>query len=110
MSPTSIPKEATVDLEHEDNVKEDTSQLKDAIRNMNPKELEHLKKIYQSFKRRFKLKSKSELIKLLFQQGSDLKEIRDLARELYEENQKLKGHDQLSDKAKEYYNEDNDKI
>ena len=49
-----------------------------------------LQKHFYQFKKRFKVKSKSELVAIIWQQGMEFKRLQDLAQELYEENKSLK--------------------
>lgn len=50
-----------------------------------------LQRHFNGFKKRFKIKSKSELVAIIWEQGLEFKKLQDIAQELYEENKKLKG-------------------
>lgn len=49
-----------------------------------------MQKHYNHFKNKFKVFSKSELTAMLWEQGLQFKELQEIAKELYEENKKLK--------------------
>lgn len=53
--------------------------------------LAHSKQIAQQLKRRLKLMSKSQLIQIIITYASDLQEMQGVSRQLFEENQALKG-------------------
>jgi len=53
--------------------------------------LEQSKEIYRQLKKVLKLRSKSDLIKIVVQYASDLQECQAMLKQLYEENKKLKG-------------------
>ena len=50
-----------------------------------------LQKHFWNFKKRFKVKAKSELVAIIWEQGMQYKKLQDIAQELYEENRALKG-------------------
>ncbi len=49
---------------------------------------------FNKFKRQMKLRSKSELVAVLWEQGIRYKELQDIAQELFEENKALKGENE----------------
>jgi predicted RNA-binding protein with PUA domain len=61
-----------------------------------------IQKQFNMFKKRFKVKSKSELVAIIWEQGIEFRKLQDIAQELYEENRALKG-----EKNEESSSEDN---
>lgn len=51
---------------------------------------DELQKHFWKFKKKFKIKSKSELVAIIWEQGMEYKKLQDIAQELYEENKALK--------------------
>lgn len=49
-----------------------------------------LQRHFNLFKKRFKVKSKSELVAILWEQGLQFKQLQDAAKELWDENQQIK--------------------
>ena len=60
-----------------------------------------LQAYYNSFKKRFKIMSKSELVAILWEQGMEFKRLQDISAQLYEENKRLNGetHKELTTPA-----------
>ncbi len=57
------------------------------IKAMTQKEMQQQ---FNMFKKRFKVRSKGELIAIIWEQGMEFKRLQDMAKELYEENKALK--------------------
>lgn len=57
------------------------------IKTLTQKEMQ---KQFNMFKKRFKVRSKGELIAIIWEQGMEFRKLQDIAQELYEENKTLK--------------------
>jgi len=57
------------------------------IKTLTKKEMQ---KQFNMFKKRFKVRSKGELIAIIWEQGMEFRKLQDIAQELYEENKTLK--------------------
>ena len=51
---------------------------------------QELQKHFNRFKKSFKVKSKSELVAILWEQGMEYKRLQDITQQLFEENKNLK--------------------
>ena len=52
-----------------------------------------MQKQFNMFKKRFKVRSKSELIAIIWEQGMEFRRLQEISQELYEENKQLKGEE-----------------
>lgn len=78
--------ESTVESENTQNISEH-----EFTEEQKAKMQKEIQRHFWKFKKRFKVKSKSELIAIIWEQGMEFKKLQDIAAELYEENKHLKG-------------------